>query len=213
MFLVHDIKSFQYVCIVKAGLAVCGEQEMKKKEVEKEIFEEFTMAVNALQLSLEIQGINREILLRSKNYVVKVCKEDDYHDGESVWRKFGEIKRVVVNDFTELYMKNLPGGQLPSGKSKEEIIEKTRKDVFLRQELAKNPKSTKTCPANWSPIEWRVFLVFGAAANEPVPLFYAAYVQPPLLNIIVISSTPNRSTSHKLQGNQMGRERLPMTRP
>lgn len=174
MFQVHDIKSFQYVCIVKAGLHVCGEQEMTKKQIENEIFDEFKSAVNALQLSPEIQGINREILLRSKNYVVKVCKVDDYHDGESVWRKFGEIKRVVVNDFTELYMKNLPGGQLPSGKSKEEIVEKTRKDVFLRQELAKNPKSTKTCPPNWSPIEWKVFLLFGAAANGPVSLFYAA---------------------------------------
>ena len=64
------------------------------------------------------------------NYVVKVCKVYDYHDGESVWREFGEIKRVVVNDFTELYMKDLPGGQLPSRKSKEEIIEKTGKEVF-----------------------------------------------------------------------------------
>ena len=131
------------------------------------------MAVSILGLSPELQGISWEILLRSKNYVVKACKVDDYHDGESIWWKFGEIKRVVVNDFTELYMKNLPGGQLPSGKSKEEIIDKTRKHVFLRQELARNPKSSKTCPPKWCPKEWKVFLIFGAASSEPVPLFYA----------------------------------------
>ena len=123
MFLVHNIKSFQYVCIVKAGLSLCGEQEMTKKEVEKAIF------VNALQSYPEIQGINREILLRSRSYVAKVSKADDYNDGESVWGKFGEIRRVVVNDFTELYMKSHPGGLLPPGKSKEEIIGKTRKDI------------------------------------------------------------------------------------
>ena len=173
MFQVHDIKSFQYVCITKAGLAVCAEREMSKEQIEREVFEEFKMAVETLGLPHELDGIDRKILLRSKNYIVKVCKIDDYHDGESIWRKFGEIKRVVVNDFTDLYMKNLPGGQLPSGKSKMEIIEKTRKDVFLRQELAKNPQSTKTCPTTWFPKEWHVFLIFGAASDEPVPIFYA----------------------------------------
>ena len=56
MFQVHDIKSFQYVCIVKAGLAVSAEQEMTKKEVEKEIFKEYKPAVNVPQLSVEVQG-------------------------------------------------------------------------------------------------------------------------------------------------------------
>ena len=49
---------------------------------------------------------------KSKSFILKVCKIDNYHDGESIWRKFGEIKRFVFNDITKLYMKNLPGGQL-----------------------------------------------------------------------------------------------------
>ena len=174
IFQVHDIKSFQYVCIARAGLSVSAERELCKEQIETVIFEEFKLACANSYLSPALQGIDRAILLRSKNFIVKVCKPDDYHDGESIWRKFGEIKRIIVNDFTELYMKNLPGGQLPSGKSKIEIIEKTRKDVFSRAELAKNPKSTKSCPPNWAPKEWNVFLIFGAASEEPDGIFYAA---------------------------------------
>lgn len=172
MFNVHDIKSHQYLCITKAGLAVSAERELSKELLEREIFEEFKAAIDLLDIPSELHGIDRNILHRSKNYIVKVCKDDDYHDGESIWRKFGEIKRIVINDFTELYMKNLPGGQLPSGISKAEIIEKTRKDVFLRQELSKNPKSTKPCPANWMPKEWMVFLTFGAPSNMPSPILF-----------------------------------------
>ena len=174
VYQVQDIKSFQYVCIARAGLAVCQEREMCKEEIEREIFQEFKLACAASCLSPPLEGIDRAVLLRSKNFVVKVCKPDDYHDGESIWRKFGEIKRVIVNDFTELYVKNLPGGQLPSGKSKAEIIEKTRKDVFLRAEKKKNPESSKICPANWAPTEWNTFLIFGAAADQPESVFYAA---------------------------------------
>ena len=83
---------------------------MCKEEIEREIVQEFKLACAASCLSPALEGIDRAVLLRSKNFVVKVCKPDDYHDGESIWRKFGEIKRVIVNDFTELYMKYLPGG-------------------------------------------------------------------------------------------------------
>ena len=74
---------------------------MSNDRIEREVFEGFKMAIETLK-----------ILLRSKNFILKVCKIDNYHDGESIWRKFGEIKRVVFNDITKLYMKNLPGGQL-----------------------------------------------------------------------------------------------------
>ena len=172
MYQVHDIKSFQCVCNTKAGLAVCSERGMSKYQIEQEVFEEFKMALETLGLPHELDGVDRQILLWSKNFIVKVCKIDNYHDGESILRKFGEIKRVVVNDFTDLCMKNLPSGQLSSGKLKMEIIEKTRKDVFLRQELAKNPQSTDICPTTWFPKEWHVFLIFGAASDKPVPIFY-----------------------------------------
>lgn len=175
MFQVDDIKRFQYVCVARAGLTVCSEREMSKEQIEREIFEEFKMACSTAHLPPELEGISRELLLRSKNFVVKVCKPDDYHDGESVWRKFGEIKRVVVNDITNLYMKNLPGGQLPSGKSKSEMIEQTRKEYFHYLDgKTKNPDPSKKCPTSWRPKEWSVFLIFGAASNEPDSIFYAA---------------------------------------
>ena len=52
-----------YACIVKAALAVCAEREMSKEQIEREIFEEFKMAVGILGLSPALQGISREILL------------------------------------------------------------------------------------------------------------------------------------------------------
>ena len=70
---------------MKAALAVCAEREMSKEQIEREIFEEFQMAVGILGLSPALQGVSREILLRSKNYVVKACKVDGYHDGESIF--------------------------------------------------------------------------------------------------------------------------------
>lgn len=97
--------------------------------------------------SPELEGIDRQILLRSKNFIVKVCKVDDYHDNELIITMVNHVKLRNQRLHGALY-EELPGGRLPSGKSEEEIIEKIRKDVFLRQELAKYPRSTIIYPVN-----------------------------------------------------------------
>ena len=86
-------------------------------------------------------------LLRSKNFIVKVCKVDDYHDNELIITMVNHVKLRNQWLHGALY-EELSGGRLPSGKSEEEIIEKIRKDVFLRQELAKYPRSTIIYPVN-----------------------------------------------------------------
>ena len=40
-----DIKSFQYVLLVKAGLAVAEKKEMSKSDIENDVFFEFMQAV------------------------------------------------------------------------------------------------------------------------------------------------------------------------
>ena len=45
MYTANDIKSFQYVLITKAGLAVSEKKEMSLKMIEKDVFSEFEAAV------------------------------------------------------------------------------------------------------------------------------------------------------------------------
>ena len=50
--------------------------------------------------------------------------------GESLRRKFKDIKTIVTNDFSSMYARNLPGGRPPSGKSVEDILLSTRHVFF-----------------------------------------------------------------------------------
>ena len=52
-----DIKSFQYVLIVRAGLAVSERREMSKSEIEREVFIEFTEAVARCAIPSNLNGI------------------------------------------------------------------------------------------------------------------------------------------------------------
>ena len=47
-----DIKSFQYVLPVKAGLAVAEKKEMSKSDIENDAFLEFMQAVEKCQIPL-----------------------------------------------------------------------------------------------------------------------------------------------------------------
>ena len=54
-----DVKSFQYVLFVKAGLAVAEKKEMSKFDIENDVFQEFTQAVERCQIPTNLTGINR----------------------------------------------------------------------------------------------------------------------------------------------------------
>ena len=166
-----DIKSFQYVLIVRAGLAVSERREMSKSEIEREVFIEFTEAVARCAIPSNLNGMNSALLLRSKNFLRQTCLDADLHTGDSLWRKFAEIKKIICNDFTDLYVKFLPGGQPPSGLSLEDVLEKTRVAVFERYELKKNKDSINKCPPTWLPTEWLAFVTYGKPSASPQDIF------------------------------------------
>ena len=116
-FSATDIKSFQYVLICKAGLAVAEKREMSKPQLKNDIFLEFTQALSKCTIPGNLQGMNSALLLMSNNLLLQSCEPKDLHTGDTLWRKYAEIKRVVVNDFTDLYNSFIPGGRPPSGLS------------------------------------------------------------------------------------------------
>jgi hypothetical protein len=63
------------------------------------------------------------------------------HTGASLWRKFKEIKLVLMNDFGPVLSKKLPGGQLPSGKSMSEMLIAVRKEIFDNYDALAEKKS------------------------------------------------------------------------
>jgi hypothetical protein len=64
----------------------------------------------------------------------------DEHTGMSLWRKYADIKKYIVNQITPFYFKcHGKDGLLPSGISKEEVLLKTRQLLFKsEQETAKS---------------------------------------------------------------------------
>ena len=146
---VSRLKSVQYLVICQAGLAVCAEAEAASEDLKRDMLREFELGVQNFTMPTELKGYTREVLLRSKNFVARTCKHDDLHTGtncknnfessasnhnddscecvgDTLWRKFKEIKAVIINEFSAIYSRNLPGGQPPSGISYEEILDKTR---------------------------------------------------------------------------------------
>ena len=73
------IKSYQFVLIVKAGLAVSERREMSKSEIEKEVFVEFAEAVARCDIPANLIGINRALYLRSTNVLRQTCLDPDLH--------------------------------------------------------------------------------------------------------------------------------------
>ena len=105
---------------------------------------------------------------------------DDENNGISLWRKYADTKKYVTNSITPFYFKCLgKDDMIPSGKSKEEILLKTRELLFKsEQDAAKNRSKNlrgyvvKEFSPDWYPTEWEVFLMYGAALEKPDKDFY-----------------------------------------
>ena len=115
--------------------------------------------------------------MRTKNFYIEVSRLDptDLHTGSTLWRKYKEIRLILMNDFAPFLSKRLPGGQPPSGKSMAEIHVAVRKDLYEKYEdesekKSKAAKGYKRHPfvATWYPAEWETFITFGAGAPQPV---------------------------------------------
>jgi hypothetical protein len=79
------------------------------------------------------------------------------HTGESIWRKFKDIRRYIANQMNSAFSLRLPGGQLPSGKSMEETLQLVRKDLWDQNEqiaAAKNKDhKIKKFDNTWYPVD------------------------------------------------------------
>ena len=100
----------------------------------------------------------------------------------TLWRKFGETKRYIQATISSSWDSLLgPDGNLPSGKNMEDMLLETRKLSFKKDEEGKAKKSTKKggyvmqefCKVpNWYPLEWEIFLQYGACSDKPEKAFF-----------------------------------------
>ena len=100
------------------------------------------------------------------------------HTGSSIWRKYNEIRRYVINDISFAYSRKMPGGQPPSGKSYEEILTQVRKELFdqseqrsVRDSKAVKGYTPKEFNNTWYPVEWEVFMIYGIGSKNPQEAF------------------------------------------
>lgn len=175
---VSDVKSVQYLLIVRAGLAVMEGSEKSIELLHSDAMLEFTTAVDNYRLSSSLTDLDKKVLLRTKNFLQSSCKPCDMHTGESIWRKFKDIRRYMANEMGPAYSRRLPGGQIPSGKSMEEMLLLVRKDLWELSESTTTSKSKQVKPvsersfvATWYPVEWLAFMAYGLASSNPADFF------------------------------------------
>ena len=114
--------------------------------------------------------------MRTKNFAVSIEKLEscDLHTGTSLWRKYKEIRLVLLNEYKPLLSKHLPNGHPPSGKSFGEVLQTVRKvlyekseDVAIKKSKAAGGHPRKPFSPSWYPAEWDVFTMYGAASQSP----------------------------------------------
>jgi hypothetical protein len=172
---VNDIKTVQFLLIVRAGLAVMEGSEKGIESLHADSLLEFTTAVKNYRLNSIMSEIDKSIFMRTKNFLNATCKPTDMHTGESIWRKFKDIRRYIANDINPAYNQRLPGGQLPSGKSMEEILKLVRKDLWDQNEQGAASKNrehkVRKFDTTWYPVEWTAFLTYSLPSDNPADFF------------------------------------------
>ena len=73
------MKSMRYLLICRAGLAVSAESEAASEEHKTEMLQEFKDAVDKFSMSNELRGYPTDFLMRSKNFIARICKNEDLH--------------------------------------------------------------------------------------------------------------------------------------
>ena len=174
---VNDIKSKQFLLIMKAGLAVSQSKEKGMFNIEQQILHEFSEAVKAVFLPPSFLGFDRSGFMRTKNYFIDVSRleANDLHTGATLWRKYKEIRLILMNDFAPLLSKKLPGGNPPSGKTFAEILTAVRREIYeIYEDISeKKSKALKGYKRHifvdsWYPPEWESFVTYGAGSPNPV---------------------------------------------
>jgi hypothetical protein len=93
---VNDIKTVQFLLIVRAGLAVMEGSEKSIEILHSDSLLEFSTAVKNYKLNAVMSEVDKSIFMRTKNFLNPTCKPTDMHTGESIWRKFKDIRRYFA---------------------------------------------------------------------------------------------------------------------
>ena len=170
-----DIRSKQFLLIARAGMSIPA-YEMSPPQIHVRIMKQFHEHISSFIQPPSLRLIH----LRTCKFMNDTTSPDDEHDGISLWRKYADIKRCVINQINPFYVKCLgKDGLIPCGKSKEEILLKKRQLLFQSDEdtaktKSKNPRVyvMKDFTKDWYPQEWEVFLLYGVASEKPDKPFY-----------------------------------------
>ena len=140
---------------------------------------EFTTAVDNYRLNISTSDQDKKELFRTKNFLQSSCKPCDLHTGESIWRKFKDIKRYMANGMGPSSLRRIPGGQIPPEKSMQEMLSLVCEDLWELSESTTTSKSKQAKPAyersfvaTWYPVEWLAFMVYGLASSNPADFFH-----------------------------------------
>ena len=107
---------------------------------------------------------------------------NDLHTGATLWRKYKEIRLILMNDFAPTLSARLPGGMPPSGKSFAEVLVAVRREIYEKYKDISEKKikalrgyKRHAFMESWYPPEWETFGTYGAGSPQPVGSLNARY--------------------------------------
>ena len=87
---------------VRVGLAVSTE-EMSSEQLWEQIYNQFKGHVAKFAFSGHLSDLMEEVLLRRTKHLndeKDIVPIDDIHNGSTLWRKYGKIKRYIQSTIT-----------------------------------------------------------------------------------------------------------------
>jgi hypothetical protein len=126
---------------------------MSAEQINDAMMRQYKHHVESYNLPPNLSGMPKERLFRTANHLIEKAAPKDMHTGMSLWRKYGQIKKYIVNIITPVMNKNLgPDGLLPSGRSMENVLFMTRQHLYEKEQLISKQKSKNpicTAYATW----------------------------------------------------------------
>ena len=128
----------QFLLIARAGMSIPA-YEMTLPQIHVRVMKQFHEHISSFIQPPSLRLVSKDKYFRTCKFMNDASLPDDEHDGISLWRKFADIKRYVIYQITPIYVKCLgKDGLIPSGKSKEEILLKTRQLLFQSEHVMKD---------------------------------------------------------------------------
>jgi hypothetical protein len=88
-------------------------------------------------------------------------------EGRSIWERYTEIRREVVNNILPILKNNLsPDGSLPSDRDWESVLLATKNDYWKTRRGVPAAKKDRPLPSDWNPPAWTVFVEYGPPGTD-----------------------------------------------